>query len=135
MKSTLLTLLAASLFVTGAIAGDPKKEFEDRFTRTPSIQVSPTNLKAGDQAILVIESFFDKPNGQPITLKATAGGDAINAVQLFAKSSYEKGRNPENSDMRIYRISLKQAIYTFVSTNFEGLPQGFKLPELRIYRE
>ena len=135
MKSTLPILLTALLVVTGVIAGDPSKEFADRFTRTPSIQVLPTNLKAGDQAILVIESFFDKPNGQPITLKATGGGDSIEALELRAKSSFEKGRSPENSDMRIYRISLKKATYTFAPTDFDGLPQGFKFPKLHIYRE
>jgi hypothetical protein len=135
MKSTLPIILIALLVVTGVTAGDPKKELSDRLTRTPSIQVLPTNLKAGDQAILVIESFFDKPNGQPITLKATGGGDAIKALELWTKSSYEKGRSPENSDMRIYRISLKKTNYTFAPTDFEGLPEGFKFPKLNIYRE
>lgn len=137
MKLHYKPLLVAFLFpVTLNGNNHPQAQsIVDRMTRIPSIRLAPSNLKVGDQAILVIRSYFDKGVGLPITLKETVAGGAVEAIELFADSSFESGRSPDNSDIRIYRITLKKPSYTFVAGDFAGLPNDFKLADMNIYRE
>jgi len=102
----------------------------------PTIALCPQNLRPGDQAVLIIISRFQKDLSKPIQLKEFSENSAIEATEVFQSNDFSIDRKPPNSAVtRVYRITLKAESYKFTPSDFSDLPPGFKLPELRIYRE
>ena len=89
----------------------------------------------GDQAVLVVIASYYENSSKPVQFKERPENGAVVVTELFEKNDYSRNREPDSTVTRVYRVTLKADSYQFTASDFSNLPQNYKFPELRIYRD